>query len=100
MSPAAGKFADTIVSEIWRKVRKYGKSHGRPLDLLTYITHWRFLPSAKVFQLVAHHLKAVSHPFAHVNFLCPLNDRSAALVPLFPDEGLLRSFHEKSGASR
>jgi hypothetical protein len=98
----SGKFADTIASGILRKAAKYGRPNPeRPLELLIYNTHWRFLPNRAVLQLVAHDLKLRPHPFAQVHCLSMHNQRDATLETLFPTATLLNSFdHAKARATR
>ncbi|MBN9091646.1 MAG: hypothetical protein J0J01_32395 [Reyranella sp.] len=37
------KFSDTILSGVQSKAAKYARDVGKPLELLLYVTHWRFL---------------------------------------------------------
>jgi hypothetical protein len=46
-----GKFAKTILSAITSKAIKYSSTLSRPLDLLVYATHWRFVPNRSVLPL-------------------------------------------------
>lgn len=64
----AGKFAKTIIDKIASKAIRYSRSATKPLDLLVYITHWRFLPNQAVLQLVAHELDGgVIHSLASIS---------------------------------
>jgi len=75
----SSKFADTIASEMQR----------RPLDLLLYVTHWRFQTNAMVLRLLGHHFKRSAHPFAHVYVFTMLDDREGRFEQIFPNDETL-----------
>jgi hypothetical protein len=95
-----GKFAKTILSAITSKAIKYPSTLSRPLDLLIYTTHWRFVPNRSVLQLVSDGLHKSSHPFANVYFFNRLNETESQTVNLFPSKDLLEGFDRKEAESR
>jgi hypothetical protein len=93
MSPirtTPAKFAKTIISNINGKALRYPKNLSQPLDLLIYVTHWRFLPNKAVLQLVAHELDKGTHPFSRVYFFTRHNASSGDVVTLFPNKEFIR----------
>jgi hypothetical protein len=87
------RFSDSIWSEIRKKSLKYPRAVEYPLDLLVYVTHWRFLTTDTVRRLVAHHLKRNEHPFTHVYEFSIIDERSGAIQILYPNDELLQDFH-------
>jgi hypothetical protein len=86
------KFADTIVSEMRQKISKYTKSPGPSLDLLLYITHWRFQLNAVVYKLLGHYLKHNTHRFAHVFAFTMLDEQARHIEKIFPNDEALQGF--------
>jgi hypothetical protein len=84
------KFARTIVGNIKSKALRYSKSQTQPLDLLVYVTHWRFLPNKAVLQLVAHELDKGDHPFSNIHFFTRHDVSSGDSVTLFPNKDLIK----------
>jgi hypothetical protein len=96
----SAKFSDTILSEIRKKSAKYPRTLGHPLDLLIYVTHWRFLPNQTVQRLVAHHLKHNDHPFARVYELQMLTEKDGTIERLFPNDVIPQGFDHRAGTNR
>jgi hypothetical protein len=84
------KFAKTIISNINGKALRYPKNLSQPLDLLVYVTHWRFLPNKAVLQLVAHELDKGAHPFSRVYFFTRHDGSSGDVVTLFPNKEFIK----------
>jgi hypothetical protein len=93
------KFAKTITDKIASKAIRYPKAVGQPLDLLVYITHWRFLPNQTVLQLVAHELDKSVHPFTRVYFLARHDGSSGQSVTLFPNKDFIKGVSPKQLAN-
>src|SRR5579863_8137077 len=55
------KFAKTIIAAIVSKSVRYPTTGTQPLDLLNYVTHWRFRPNDTVIKLVVHGLTSITH---------------------------------------
>lgn len=92
------KFSETIVSGIQRKALKYPRGTTPILDLLLYPTHWRFMTSETVRQVIAKYLKDNAHPFAHVFEFSIFDHNSGVIQVLFPDNGRLKSFRPQDVA--
>jgi hypothetical protein len=86
------KFADTILSEISRKIAKYPKAIHQDLDLLIYNTHWRFQTNKVVVKLLAYPLKLKRHPFSCVYLYTRLAAGFGNLERIFPNDEILRGF--------
>ena len=95
-----GKFAKTILSAVTSKAVKYPSTLSRPLDLLVYVTHWRFLPNKSVLQLVSDGIHKSSHPFKNIYFLNRLNETETQTVNLFPSRDILEGFDRKEAESK
>jgi len=95
-----GKFAKTILSAITSKAVRYPSALLRPLDLLVYVTHWRFVPNVSVLQLVSDGIHESSHPFKKIYFLVRLDETEAHMVNLFPSRDLLVGLDRKKAESR
>jgi hypothetical protein len=93
------KFSETIISEIRKKAIKYPKATTYVLDLLVYVTHWRFMTSNTVRKMVAHYLKHNAHPFAHVYEFSIFDEASGAIQVLFPSDEWLGSFHRHAAVA-
>jgi hypothetical protein len=91
------KFAKTIIAGISSKGIKYPLRLGQPLDLLVYITHWRFLPNQAVLQLVCDDLHRIAHPFSKIYFFHRLDEANGHSTNLFPSRDLLKTF-DRAGA--
>jgi hypothetical protein len=95
------KFSETIISEIRKKAIKYPKATTYALDLLVYVTHWRFMTSDTVRKMVAHYLKHNVHPFARVYEFSIFDEASGAIQVLFPNNEWLGTFRPyAAGAHR
>ena len=84
------KFAKTINAAVNSKALRYPKTRAQPLDLLIYVTHWRFRPNKAVLQLVAHELDEGAHPFSRVHFLSRHDGSSGQVVTLYPNKDLIK----------
>jgi hypothetical protein len=94
------KFAKTIVSGIASKGIKYSSKLGQSLDLLVYITHWRFLPNQAVLQLVCDDLHRMAHPFNKIDFFHRLNEADGQSTNLFPSRDLLKAFDRATAEAK
>src|SRR5665213_107303 len=94
-----GKFAKTILSAIASKAIKYPNTLSRPLDLLIYTTHWRFVPNKSVLQLVSDGIHKSSYPFSRIYFFNRLNETESQTVDLFPSRDLLEGFNRSEAES-
>ena len=90
------RFSETIISQIRKKALKYPRGTTCDLDLLVYPTHWRFLTSQIVRQVVAKYLKDNVHPFAHVFEFSMFDENSGVIQVLFPNEQLLTNFRPEN----
>lgn len=77
-------YAMQIVRAVHRKSYKYGSARKIPIDLLLYITHWRFSPSELVIRLAQHFLLEAPPIFSHVFFVRIRDDAEAEPRVLFP----------------
>ena len=77
-------YALQIYETIGKKSKKYSNSGSTPIHLLTYITHWRFLPSEAVIRLVQYMLRGKGMIFEIIFFLAPTNNDHADLRIFFP----------------
>lgn len=93
------KFAATIIDKIRKKSIKYPVTMARELDLLVYVTHWRFWTSEMVRQIVAHHLTQDTHPFARVLEFSIFDEQSGVIQVLFPNDNLVRRFNPLSAVA-
>ncbi len=89
------KYADTIISEIEKKSRKYPRTLSQPLGLLIYVTHWRFKTSATVRSILSHYLNRHSQPFSFVWYFSMHDEGSGAIDVVFPNPLLAGSFNPK-----
>ncbi len=86
------RFANTILSEIDKKISKYPKAVNQAFDLLIYNTHWRFQTNQVVLKLLAYSLKSKRHPFSCVYLYTRLDEGSGNLERIFPNDEILRGF--------
>jgi hypothetical protein len=93
------KFSATIISEIRKKAVRYPKATTCTLDLLVYVTHWRFVTSDTVRKLVAHYLRRNAHPFANVYEFSIFDEASGAIQVLFPNDAWLGNFHPSAAVA-
>lgn len=77
-------YARQIVSLILKKSNKYQSRSETPLHLLTYITHWRFLPNETVIRLVQHKLSKEPHIFENIFYLSLDFGNEPTMRVLFP----------------
>jgi len=96
----SGKFAKTIIAGITSKAIKYSNTLSRPLDLLVYVTHWRFVPNKSVLQLVSYGVHKSSHPFSNIYFFMRLNETESQTENLFPSRALLEGFNRNEAKSK
>ncbi|HZR02014.1 MAG TPA: hypothetical protein VFA81_02430 [Burkholderiales bacterium] len=61
-----------VVQKILGKAKRYSGKIGRPLFLLTYITHWGFTPSESTIALLRYLLAQAKHPFNAVFLYSPI----------------------------
>jgi hypothetical protein len=86
------KFSETILSSVGKKAAKYPRNAGKPLELLLYVTHWRFLTIATVHKLLAFWFLHHQHPFSRVHVFTKLGEISDALETVFPATYLVAGF--------
>ena len=88
------KFASTIISMIQSKLSRprYSQMLQRPLDLLLYVTHWRFILSDTVVKLVCHWLINNKHQFSNVYLITCIDNHTGLLVDLYPNNSLMHGF--------
>jgi hypothetical protein len=86
------RFAETILSEINKKRVKYPPVLDQQLDLLIYVTHWRFLPHGVVIKLVAAGLAGLKHPFSRVYFFQRMSEVAGHFELIIPYGELLKGF--------
>ena len=91
------KFANTILSEIDKKVYRYPRTLRKPLDLLIYHTHWRFQTHAVVLKLLSYALKSKPHPFSRVYLYARLDEGAGDVERILPNDEILTGFNP-SGA--
>lgn len=77
-------YAMQIASAVHKKSHQYGRPGKTSVDLLLYITHWRFSPSELVIRLVQYFLLTAPPMFDHVFFIRPINSTEADPRVLFP----------------
>ena len=82
-------YAGQIVEAVLTKSNKYIPKGVTPIHLLTYITHWRFVPDGKVTSLVQYGLRQNEHLFENVFLLVPFTSTDAELRVLFPSSDKL-----------
>jgi hypothetical protein len=82
----SSEFAGQIVAKILDKSSRYQSRSGTPIHLLTYATHWRFVPAETVIRLVQHGLSEANHVFENVFFFDPEIDEKEGLRVLCPSE--------------
>jgi hypothetical protein len=78
------RYAEQILERIANKSAKYGRNASTPTHLLTYITHWRFLPSDTVIRTVQSRLRDVTPTFENIFLLLPIDAAESVLRCLFP----------------
>ena len=76
-------YAEQIALAVEEKSRKYCRL-GTPVDLLLYITHWRFVPSETVVRLAQYLINFQRPLFENVFFLIPFDAKDAQLRLLYP----------------
>ncbi len=77
-------YAMQIASAVYEKSNRYGQRGKVAVDLLTYVTHWRFSLSELVVRLVQHFLLSAPPMFDHVFFIRPTDDNKGDPRVLFP----------------
>jgi hypothetical protein len=83
------KFARTITEIIASKGLHYARRLTQPLDLLVYVTHWRFLPSIPVLQLVAYELRKSGHPYWKIYYFARHDSSSGHTSILYPNTEII-----------
>src|SRR5262249_36557083 len=75
---------------ILKKSQKYVGTRDRPIDLLVYITHWRFLSSEEAIRLVQHRLQSCTLSLGYVFLMEPraADDVSLRLLSPPPEDSL------------
>jgi hypothetical protein len=93
------KFAKTILSAIESKALKYPKGAKVSLDLLVYVTHWRFRPNDSVLKFVALELSNRNWPFARVHFFQRMEKTTGTATTLFPNPEFIKGFRPEHVAN-
>ena len=81
---SVGQLANSFLDGIKKKSKKYSSKSSIPIHLLTYSTHWRFLPSTKTINLVQYYLSNLDHVFENVFYLNQISEDYSDLNVLFP----------------
>lgn len=82
-------FAKIIVGMIMKKAVHYPAASARELHLLTYITHWGFIPSESLIHLVRAFLIEEKHPFAGIYLYAPFeagHGHGRVIAPVDPKQ--------------
>jgi len=77
-------YAMQIAAAVYTKSNRYRQEGKTPIDLLLYVTHWRFSPSELTVRLVQHFLLSAPPIFDHVFFIKPVSDSEGDPRVLFP----------------
>jgi hypothetical protein len=87
---AFSDFASQIRDTVKKKSDHYGKASGRPIYLLVYVTHWRFVPAHPDLIALAQYFIATNPTIMEkVYFLAPMPRGGISFV-LFPSHDPLR----------
>ena len=78
------EFAEHVLSDIFRKARRYASSVGDGIVLLIYVTDWRFTPSNTFVALLQYWLSSQPHCFMRIYLYTPATAEEGALFTLFP----------------
>jgi len=76
--------AQVVVKKVLGKAKRYSGNIGRPLFLLTYITHWGFTPSESTVALLRYFLCEEKHPFNAIFLYSPIEKGVGDARWLFP----------------
>jgi hypothetical protein len=83
-----GDMVDRMFDLVRMKARKYGENRKSVTHLLMYSTHWKFLPSETVIELMRHLCATRKHGFKTVAVVAPTIGDSVAVWKCFPmDDG-------------
>jgi hypothetical protein len=78
------QYAKQLRDLVLKKSDHYGKASGTPIQLLVYITHWRFTPAQMCIAVAQHLLRKKNISFSRVSFIQPLDSMNGAAEILFP----------------
>jgi hypothetical protein len=79
-----GSFADQLWALVKKKSQKYGVPRRHRVHLLLYSTHWKFLPSDSVIDLLSLYCARKIHSFISIAIVVPIDHNTAQLWRVFP----------------
>ena len=78
------ELAQIILEMIMKKAVRYSGAINRELHLLTYITHWGFIPSKSIIELLQYFLGHQKHPFNGIYLFMPIEQGVGDGRVIFP----------------
>jgi hypothetical protein len=82
-------YAKQLVAAVMDKSAHYGKAGAHPIDLLVYITHWRFWSNEVAIRLTQHFLSEIPPIFENVFFIEPFDAKEGNARLLYPSRNLM-----------